>query len=123
MTKHICLAFASEAHYTDCVQDTALYRKFLHQMHTQHPELFPQDWPHGFTFHDRYRSAKQELSIRRVKLTATGAVYALRPSFVMPYMTARTEEVEKALYLLQVGVPLAALVYVFGRSEMFWHRA
>lgn len=123
MTKHICLAFASEAQYTACVQNTARYRQFLHQMQQLHPELFPQDWPHGFTFHDCYRSAKQDLSIRRVRLKATGAVYALRPSFVMPYMTARTQEVEKALYLLQFGVPLAALVYVFGRSEMFWHRA
>lgn len=123
MAKHICLAFESEAHYLACLQDTERYRKFVNQIQQLHPELFPSDWPQGFTFHDRYHSAKQDLSIRRVKLRATGAVYALRPSFVMPYMTARTEEVEKALYLMQFGVPLAALVYVFGRSEMFWYRA
>ncbi len=123
MAKHICLAFESEAHYQACLQDTNRYRKFLNQMQHLHPELFPTDWPHGFTYHDSYFSTKQKLSIRRVKLKATKEIYSVRPSFVMPYMSARTQEVEKALYLLQFGVPLAALVYVFGRSEMFWHRA
>ena len=36
---------------------------------------------------------------------------------------ARTEEVEKALYLRQWGVPFDALAYVFGRNAMFWYRA
>ena len=41
----------------------------------------------------------------------------------MPYLIARTEEVEKALYLRQWGVPFEALAYVFGRDAMFWYRA
>ena len=41
----------------------------------------------------------------------------------MPYMIARTDEVEKALYLRQWGVPFDALAYVFGRDAMFWYRA
>ncbi len=40
----------------------------------------------------------------------------------MPYMSARPEDIEKALYLLQFGVPFGALSYVFGRDEMFWYR-
>jgi hypothetical protein len=43
----------------------------------------------------------------------------MRPSFIMPSLITRTEEIEKALYLRQWGVPLEALAYVFGRDAMF----
>lgn len=99
-----------------------LYRHFLAEAYSKYPELFPAAWQDGFTFHDAYRSTKEQVIIRRVKLKASGEVFALRPSFIMPYMSARTDEVEKALYLLQFGVPYAALAYVFGRDEMFWYR-
>jgi len=122
MSKHICLPFESEAQYTTLVDDPMLYRDFLAQIYGQHPELFPTAWEQGFTFHDSYQSKKTAHLIRRVKLKENGEVFALRPSFLMPYCTALTDDVEKALYLLQFGVPLAALVYVFGRDEMFWYR-
>ena len=122
-TKHICLPFTSEAQYRAYVDDPAQYRQYLTQMLHQYPELFPKSMDQDFTFHDSYVSIKQDLIVRRIKLKATGAVFALRPSFVMPYMIARTEEVEKALYLRQWGVPFDALAYVFGRDAMFWYRA
>jgi hypothetical protein len=50
-------------------------------------------------------------------------VFTLRPSFLLPYGIGRTEEVEKALFLRQWGVPFDALAYVFGRNAMFWYRA
>ncbi|MBA2527789.1 MAG: transposase [Pyrinomonadaceae bacterium] len=99
-----------------------LYREFLSHSYRTHPELFPTAWQQGFTFHDAYQSTKTSHLIRRVKLKATKAVFALRPSFLMPYHTAHTDAVEKALYLLQFGVPFSALVYVFGRDEMYWYR-
>src|SRR5712691_9823336 len=122
-TKHICLPFPSEAQYREYVDDPAQYRQYLTQMLRQHPELFPKDMHQGFTLHDCYVSVKQDLIMRRIKVKATGAVFALRPSFVMPYMIARTAEVEKGLYLRQWGVPFDALAYVFGRDAMFWYRA
>jgi hypothetical protein len=122
-TKHICLPFPSEAQYREYVDDPAQYRQYLTQMLRPHPELFPKDMHQGFTFHDCYASVKQDLIVRRSKLQATGAVFTLRPSFVMPYMIARTEEVEKALSLRQWGVSFDALAYVFGRDAMFWYRA
>jgi hypothetical protein len=121
--KHICLPFASEAQYRDYVDYPTRYRQYLSGMLEQHPELFPKDMDQGFTFHDCYVSVKQDLIMRRIKLKATGSVFTLRPSFVMPYMIGRTEEVAKALYLRQWGVPFAALAYVFGRDAMFWYRA
>lgn len=118
----ICLPFESEAHYEACVADTVKYREYLEQRLARHPELFPAGMAAGFTFHDRYHSVKQKLVLHRLKLNATGAVFQLRPSFVLPYQVARTQEVEKALYLRQWGVPFDALAYVFGRDPMFWYR-
>jgi hypothetical protein len=117
--KHICLPFASEGQYREYVDDPAQYRQYLGEMLSQYPELFPQDMDQGFTLHDSYVSIKQDLIMRRIKLHTTEAVFTLRPSFVMPYMIARTDEVEKALYLRQWGVPFDALAYVFGRNAMF----
>lgn len=120
---HICVPFASEAHYQDCMADVSKYRTYLTEVAQQHPDLFPQAWGQGYTFHDYYRSRKQDVVMRRIKLKATGAVFTVRPSFLWPYGIARTEEVEKALYLRQWGVPFEALAYVFGRNAMFWYRA
>lgn len=99
------------------------YRTYLTQMSRQHPEVFPQAMAQGYTFHDCYRSRKQGVTLRRITLTSTAAVFTLRPAFLLPYCIARTEEVEKALYLRQWGVPFAALAYVCGRNAMFWYRA
>jgi hypothetical protein len=120
---HICLPFESEAHYTACLADLAQYRQFLAAQWAAHPELFPQAFAAGYEFHSQYQLRKQHLTLRRIKLTATGAVFTLRPSLVLPYGVARTAEVEKALYLCQFGVPFAALAYVFGHSPSFWQRA
>ena len=66
-------------------------------------------------------SAKQGVTIRRVRLK-DGTAYSIRPSFLMPYMTARTEDVEGPLFLRKFGVPFWALAHVFGRDPMFWYR-
>src|SRR5712691_5773877 len=122
-TKHIRLPFPSEAQYRAYVDNPAQYRQYLTQKLRQYPELFPKAMDQGFTFHDCYTSVKQDLIVRRIKVKATGAVFVLRPSFVMPSMIARTAEVEKGLYLRQWGVPFDALASVFGRDAMFWYRA
>ncbi len=105
------------------MDDPAQYRQYLTQMLHQYPELFPEGLDQDFTFDDSYVSVKQDLIVRRITLKATGAVFALRPSFVMPSMIARTEEVEKARALRQWGVPFDALASVFGRDAMCWYRA
>ena len=60
--------------------------------------------------------------MRRIELR-DGNVYQIRPSFMMPYLIAPTDEVEKALFLCRWGVPFWALTYVFGHNDMFWYRA
>lgn len=120
---HICLPFDSEALYDACLYDLPQFRKFLLAQFAAHPELFPQAFAQGFQWHSQYQLKKQQLFVRRIKLTATGQVFTIRPSFVLPYGIARTDEIEKALYLRQWGVPFEALSYVFGRSASFYQRA
>src|SRR5262245_1810960 len=87
---HIYVPFASEAHYEDCVADVTKYRTYLTEVAQQHPELFPQAWGQEYTFHDRYHLRKQAVTLRRIKLNATGAVFTVRPSLLLPYGRART---------------------------------
>ncbi len=72
-------------------------------MSVHHPELLPAAMRSGFTLPDAYRSVKPGLRARRSKLRATGEVFLVRPSWVLPYLAAKTDTVEKALYLRQWG--------------------
>jgi len=107
--KPICVPFTSEAQYQAWREDVGQYRTSLTQVSRQHPELLPQALGQGYTFHDRSRSRKQGVGVRRSKLRATAEVFTLRPSFLLPYGIARTEEVENALYLRQWGGPFDAV--------------
>jgi hypothetical protein len=121
---HICLPFESEAQYGRCLRDLPLYRQFLEGQFLAHPELFPQAFAGGWQFHSHYSLKKQQgLKLRRIRVNQTDEVFTLRPCFLMPYASAYTREVEKALYLRQFGVPFDALAYVFGRNASFWERA
>jgi hypothetical protein len=117
------LPFESEAHYRQVVEDPVMFRQVIQESIAQYPELFPLEIGLGFTLHGSYYSTKQDILVRRIKIRASGQVFQIRPSFLMPYLSAKTDEVEKALYLRHWGVPFEALAYVFGRDAMFWYRA
>src|SRR6266853_2044831 len=121
--KSICVPFDSEEHYAACVADPESFRQHLTEVFGQHPELFPTRMSEGFVLHDKRWSLKQQVMLRRLELTATAAVFLVRPSFLMPSMVGRTEAVEKALSLRHWGVPFDALVPVFGRDALSWYRA
>jgi hypothetical protein len=121
--KSICVPFDTEEHYTACVANPESFRQHLTEVFGQHPELCPASIDEGFVLHDKSWSIKQQLMLRRMELKATAGVCLVRPSFLMPSMVGRTEEVEKALYLRHWGVPFDALVDVFGRDAMYWYRA
>jgi hypothetical protein len=121
--KSLCVPFESEDHYAACVAEPECLRQHLGALHREHPELLPERFAEGFRFHDKSWSIKQQLWTRRIELTATRQLFQIRPSFLMSSMVARTDEVEKALYLRHWGVPFDALCHVFGRHPMFWSRA
>jgi hypothetical protein len=101
--KSICLPCESEAWYAECVTDWRRFRKFVEKMIALYPELFPSQISEGFNLHDKYDSVKQGVLLRRIKLKSNGEVYLIRPSGLLPYMSGKTDEIEKALYLRQWG--------------------
>ncbi len=119
----LCLPFDSEAHYQTCVEDLTQYRQHLETLRGQHPELLPKAMAAGYRFHSKYWSIKQQLLLRRIQVKASGRVFLIRPSLVMPYMVARTDTMDKPLRLRQYPVPFEELAYQFGRDKMVYYRA
>ncbi len=116
----ICLA-CTEEDYSTIVKDAEQFRSWVKKSFSFHPELFPEGFAEGFTLDDRRTSTKMKLTLRRIKLR-DGTRFTIRPSFVMPYMTARAAEVQNPLFLRKFGVPFWALAHVFGRNPMFCFR-
>ena len=116
----ICLPFTEEA-YARIIDDPQQFRRALEDADSGAPELFPDDFALGYQLKDDRMSAKQRIRIRRIILK-DGTAYSIRPSFLMPYLTARTADVEPALFLRKFGVPFWALARVFGRDPMFYYR-
>ena len=116
----LCLPISEEC-YRQIVDHPQEFRRMLDECYQRMPELFPRDFVHGYKLKDGRVSSKQDLLLRRIVLR-DGTAYSIRPSFLMPYMTARTEDVEGPLFLRQFSVPFWALVHVFGRDPMSWYR-
>jgi hypothetical protein len=115
----ICLPCDPE-NYETLLEDPNRFRAYLDRMNEAFPELFPPEIESGYRMKDRYHSKKLDIDIRRIDIGETS--YSIRPSFVMPYMTALVEDVEKVLFLRKFAVPFWALAYVFGRDPMYWYR-
>jgi hypothetical protein len=116
----ICLPIAEDA-YLRIINDPQEFRRTLDHCFREAPELFPHDFAIGYQLKDGRLSAKQRIRIRRIVLK-DGTAYSIRPSFLMPYLTARTADVEAPLFLRKFGVPFWALARVFGRDPMFYYR-
>ena len=94
----------SEERYLQIINAPHEFRRTLDELFRQMPELFPANFAEGYQLKDDRRSAKQGVPIRRIVLN-DGLAYSVRPSFLMPYMTARTEDVQGSLFLRKFGVP------------------
>jgi hypothetical protein len=114
----ICLPFAEEI-YSRIIDDPVESRRSIDDRFQA--ELFPASFAEGYRLKDHRVSAKQKLPIRRLVLK-DGTAYSVRPSFLMPYMTARTDDVQGPLFLRMFAVPFWALARVFGRDPMYWYR-
>ena len=96
----ICVPFgkARSIYQAECPQS---YRRQLDDIIKEHPELFPPDIINGYRMKDSYISKRLNIRIRRIEIA--GRSYTVRPSFVMPYMTAFTDDAEKVLFLTKFG--------------------
>jgi hypothetical protein len=126
-SKRVILPLGQEI-YSRMIDDHQAYRDYVDTMIGECPELFPSAIQAGYTWHDILASKKMpEVRLRRIKLkqpdnAGKDQVFTIAPSFVMPYMTGYTDEIEKALFLRGFGVPYWALTYVFGHNDLFWQR-
>src|SRR6266700_2496283 len=120
--KSLCVPFDKGEYDAACVAAPESFRPPLPEVCGQHPELCPASLAEGFVRHDKRWSRTPQRRRRRLERKATAGVCLVRPSFLLPSMVGRTEEVEKALSLRHWGVPFDALVYVFGRDAMDWYR-
>ena len=121
--KTICMPLG-EPEYREILDEPLLYRKWVDDIYTKHPELFPQEMAGGYKLHDRVPESKKlpEIRLRRIKLSANDEVYTIRPSFVLPYMVGYTDDVENGLLLLNFGVPYWLVTHVCGKDDMYWQR-
>lgn len=119
-SRTICLPIGEEE-YHDVVKDAKRFREWLLECFTATPELFPAGFDERFQMKDSRFSTKANLTLRRIVLH-DGSSYSVCPSFMMPYMTACTADVEHPLFLRKFAVPFWALARVFGRNPMFWYR-
>jgi hypothetical protein len=117
----ICLPVRKDT-YLDLVDDPGRFRSWLDEAFRLWPELFPKAFAQGYRLKDDRTSAKMGLRLRRVRLRSTGESYSVRPSFVLPYMTGSTDDVEGPLFLRAFGVPFWAIARVFGKDPMYWYR-
>jgi len=119
-SRTICLPI-DEHQYHQIIAAPSEFRAFLDEQYQRTPELFPPRFVDGYELKDGRTSRKLGLTLRRIKLT-DGSSYSLRPAFVMPYLTARTDDAEQGLFLRKFGVPFWAVAHVLGHDPMFWYR-
>lgn len=86
------------------------------------PELFPEGFAQGYRLKESRTSRKLGLTLRRVRLKATGEMFTVRPTFALPYMVGWAEDASGPLFLRAFGVPFWAIARVFGRDHNYWYR-
>ena len=110
--------------YEQAVEDNEVFRRLLEEHYAREPECFPPEFENGFRFKDFKHSKKMDLRIRRITLGfgEEARHWRVVPCQIMPYMTGRTQDVEKPLFLRKFNTPYWALAYVFGRDPNYYHR-
>ena len=119
-SRTICLPIA-EQEYEQTVEDPTAFRAWLEEHYRNTPELFPTGFKQGYGLKDDRHSRKLAVRLRRIQLRDKTS-YSIRPSFVMPFLCARSSEVDAGLFLRKFGVPFWALSQLYGRNPMLWYR-
>ena len=83
--------------YEQVVGDPEQFRKFLDRHIEATPELFPPEIRRGYRMKDLYRSRKTGWDLRRIELRNLDC-YLIRPSFLMPYLSGHTGDVQAPLF-------------------------
>jgi hypothetical protein len=94
--KTICIP-CSQQQYERVVDDPEEFRRLLDQQIEATAELFPPEIRQGYRMKDLYLSRKTGCKLRRIELRNLQC-YLVRPSFLMPYLSGRTEDVQAPLF-------------------------
>jgi hypothetical protein len=94
--KTICIP-CSQLDYERVVGDPEAFRELLDRQIQDAPELFPPEIDRGYRMKDLYSSRKTGQKLRRIELR-DHQCYLVRPSFLMPYLSAYTEDVRAPLF-------------------------
>lgn len=119
-SRTIVLSFTEEL-YNYFMADQELAHRTLSSQIQEYPELFPQGIETGYMLNGKTRKSKK-LGFQMRKIRVGEISYRIRPSFILPYFRAKTNDVSNALFLLKFGVPFWALAFVFGKNGMWWYR-
>ena len=113
-----------QVEYIRFTTDRFFAKKEIERQYREHPELFPADFDCGYVLNGLTPvSAKQGYRLRKIRVNNREKnIFTIAPTFLMPYMTALTELVEKSLFPRRFNVPYRGLTYVFGRNNMFRYR-
>ena len=87
----------SQQPYEQVVDDPERFRKLLDQQIEAMPELFPPEIRRGYRMKDISTSRKTGYRLRRIDLRDDRS-YLIHPSFLMPYLSGRTEDVKAPLF-------------------------
>jgi hypothetical protein len=111
--------------YNTAINDNSEFKILLNEHIRIYPELFPESIAGGYTLQGKTRHSKKldNLQFQKIKISSTGVIFSIYPSFVMPNLIAYTKDVEHALLLRKHDVPYSTLVYIYGKNEMYWYRA
>ena len=115
----------TEEQYNVFLKNHKYLKNYIVELCESYPELFPELISEGYYWHGKTAASMKMNGLRlyRIKLIANGEVYTIAPSYIMPYMIGKVEDVEHALFLKKFDVPDWALTHIFGQNDMYWYRA
>src|SRR5512143_2024229 len=93
--KAICIP-CSQQQYEQVFDDPEQFRRLLDHQIEATPELFPPEIRRGYRMKNIYTSRKTGWKLRRIELRDLRC-YLVRPSFLMPYLSGHTEDVQAPL--------------------------
>jgi len=108
----------SELKYLETVKDPIYFRQWLDGLDEKYKLLFDADLSKSYQLHDIRYSKKMDLPYRRINLL--GQIYAIQPSFIMPYWSGKVEDCREGIMLYLRGTSLDSITACFGDTQSKW---
>lgn len=111
MSHGITVHFESEEQYLQLFANPQAFRVHLIGFFKRNPELKPDWFDEGFTFHKIYHSKKLPFSVRQIRPRRESAsIVTVQPSFLLPYFVMHTTLAQAILDLSLSGASYEAII-------------